>query len=162
MRYNGKKFNAARQQEVLTMSSPISNQPNTIPIHIVYVTGDSIEPYEDIFQFCETKGLRFTERDFDSVQYSDDRYEITRLPAIHVYLKSIRQMTIYPNENAIESIDICIKQYEADKARMSNLDWIKLKLNDFRARSWSKKPIFKRRVLPVKAEVVTSDFTNPM
>lgn len=143
------------------MSSPISNEPNTIPIRIVYVTGDSIEPPEDILKFCETNGLRFTERDFDSVQYSDDRYEITRLPAIHVYVKNIRQMTIYPNENPIESIDLCIKQYEADKARMSNLDWLKLKLKDFKARSW-KRPIFKKRSLQVQAEIVDSNFTNPM
>ena len=144
------------------MSSPISNEPNTIPIHIVYVTGDYIEPPEDILKFCETNGLRFTERDFDSVKYSDDRYEITRLPAIHVYLKKIRQMTIFLNENPIESIDICIKQYEADKARMTNLDWIKLKLKDFQARSWKKKPIFKRRTLQVQGEIVEAHFNNPM
>jgi len=144
------------------MSSPISNEPNTIPIHVVYVTGDYIEPPEDILKFCETNGLRFTERHFDSIQYNDDRYEIARLPAIHVYLKKIWQMTIYPNENPIESIDVCIKQYEADKGRMSNLDWIKLKLKDFQTRSWKKKPIFKKSSLKLHGEIVETYFNNPI
>ena len=130
----------------------LKSQPNTIPIHIVYVTGDSIEPHEDIIAFCEAKGLSFTERPFDSREYKHDRYEIFRLPAIHVYLKNIRQMTIYPNEDPIKSIENCITEYKETKPRISTLQWLKKSLK-FPKRRWQ-----------VQAEIVETPtaFTNPM
>jgi hypothetical protein len=137
------------------MASPISNQPNTIPLHIVYVTRDSIEYKEDIVEFCSAKGLRFSSRLFDSTKYKHDRYEISRLPAMHVYLKNIYQATLYTNEDPIKSIEQSIAKYKEDQARISSLEWLKKKL---------KNPFRKRRIWQIQAEIVETPtiFTNPM
>jgi hypothetical protein len=137
------------------MASPISNQPNTIPLHVVYVTRDSIEYNEDIVEFCTVKGLRFSSRPFDSTKYKHDRYEITRLPAMHVYLKNVYQMTIYPNEDPIKSIEQSIAKYKEEQARISSLEWLKKKL---------KNPFQKRQIWQIQAEIVETPtvFTNPM
>ena len=106
------------------MSFPVKNEPNTIPLHIVYVTLDSIDTDVDIFDFCKEKGIRFSSRLYDSEKYQHDRYEIYRLPAIHIYLKNVFQATVYPNEEPITSIESYITKYEnVQKARSARAAW---------------------------------------
>ena len=108
------------------MSFPVKNEPNTIPLHVVYVTVDSINTHGDIFEFCKDKGIRFSSRPYDSDKYKHDRYEISRLPAIHIYLKNVFQATVYPNEEPIVSIESYIKKYEnIQKARSARAAWWK-------------------------------------
>jgi len=99
---------------------------NTIPLHVVYVTADSTEYQGDIKDFCKEHGIHFTSRLFDSDKYRHDRYEIGRLPALHIYTEKLYQMTVYMNESHIECIEACILEYKAlQKKRAERAKWWK-------------------------------------
>lgn len=53
----------------------------------------------------------FMTRIYDSSKYSDDRREITRLPAFHVYIGGAYNRTFYPNTRPLQHIDECIEKY---------------------------------------------------
>lgn len=105
---------------------------NTIPLHVVYVTADSSEYKGDITDFCKEYGIRFTSRLFDSDKYRHDRYEIGRLPALHIYTEKMYKMTVYMNESPIECIKACILEYEeTQRRRAARAKWWKDRIKNF-------------------------------
>jgi bisphosphoglycerate-dependent phosphoglycerate mutase len=89
---------------------------NTMPLHIVYVTEDSID--EDILEKCAEKRIRFTSRSYDT-KYSDDRQNITSLPAMHLYINKAYETTLYPTHTLFDTIDWYCSKYEHDELTKS-------------------------------------------
>lgn len=138
---------------------PLSATPsNTIPLHVVYVTADSSEYKGDITTFCEEHGIRFTSRLFDSDKYRDDRYEIGRLPALHIYTEKIYQTTVYMNESPVECIEACLYEYEEkERKRAERAKWWRNQLKKYTS-------FIKRMPLSTKTEIVETPvaYENPM
>ena len=130
---------------------------NTIPLHVVYVTADSSEYKGDITTFCEKHGIRFTSRLFDSDKYSHDRYEIGRLPALHIYTEKILQMTVYMNESPVECIEACLHEYEEkERKRAERMKWWRNQLKKYTS--------FIKRMPKSETEIVETPviYENPM
>ena len=140
------------------MARPIKTEPPATTLHIVYI--DYTDTYDEgIYAYCAEKGVHFTSRIFDSMQYSDDRNYIYRLPAMHIYVKKIYKTTIYPNEMPLDSIDHYIMKYSNTEYKRKN--------------AWSStlttyKKLFARKITVCsKAEETTivntpEKFDNPM
>jgi hypothetical protein len=56
-------------------------------------------------------GLKFTAREYDSWNYSNDRQVIRSLPAFHVYFDSIYIDTFYPEDNVSHLLERWIEEY---------------------------------------------------
>jgi hypothetical protein len=101
------------------MSWPLTKmEPHiTIPLHIVYVMDDSNTYDLEISKYCNNNYFRFTARPFNSVKYSDDRNNIEKLPAIHIYLERGYMNTLYPSEKIFHRIETCINEYNAKRCQ---------------------------------------------
>lgn len=86
------------------MLSPIHcNKENTMyPIRVEYVVkeiDDENDPViRKIQELCIDLKIDFHIREFDSINYDEDRQHITRLPAIQIYEKDLHSQTIFTNE----------------------------------------------------------------
>jgi hypothetical protein len=105
---------------------------------------------------CEELGLQYKLREYDSAKYSDDRHNITRLPAFHIYHKISYRATFYLTDPVTEIIDTHVERVKKkeEERRESIKTWA----------SYFKIP---RRSLKIVAynstEVVTPTVqTNPM
>ena len=97
------------------MSKMATDEQTNIPIHIVYVSDHYSYYDEDILEFCAERGFRFTFRIFDSIEYSDDRQNIQKLPAMHLYIKKTYRTTLYKDHTLFETLDEYHKEYEKNK-----------------------------------------------
>jgi len=81
-----------------------------------YSDSNSNALIKSIKDHTHESGAMFITRIYDSFKYSDDRYQIQRLPAFHIYINGGYNRTFYPNTRPLqhidESIGICIKKEE--------------------------------------------------
>ena len=63
-------------------------------------------------EFCRENRINYMTRIFDSQKYSEDRHNISRLPAFHIKIKKNWQRTFYPNTRPYQHVQECIEIYE--------------------------------------------------
>ena len=68
-----------------------------------------------IQEYCEMRNILFTIRLFDSTEYEEDRYFITKLPAIQVYYKKQYYDTYFPDERPIREIRLVYSKFEIEE-----------------------------------------------
>lgn len=101
------------------------------PVRVCCVVDNLSDSNGDILKIkahAHNSGATFVTRVYDSRKYSDDCYQITRLPAFHIYISGSYNRTFYPNTRPLqhidESIEICIK-WEKQKVERKQR-WIRL------------------------------------
>lgn len=106
-------------------SNPIINlqtekrkyEPKTYyPVKVCCVVWDLSDSNGDtqikmIKDHTHKSNAHFMTRVYDSSKYTDDRYQITRLPAFHVYIKGAYNRTFYSNTRPLQHVDECIELY---------------------------------------------------
>lgn len=104
-----------------------SSQPKSIAFHVIYVKGDYTDKNNELVKFCEERGIRYTSRLFNSSKYSDDRYNIEQLPAIHIYDDISYQKTLYPTHTLFDILTEHYKEYERrmEEKRQRKIIWKK-------------------------------------
>jgi hypothetical protein len=82
------------------------------PIKIYCVISENTEntEIEEIKEHTSNLGIHFHTRHYDSRKYSDDRYNITSLPAFHIYYGRSYVKTFH--ETPLDTIDDCVREYE--------------------------------------------------
>lgn len=88
-----------------------------LPIQLCCVL-DELSDYNDphihaIRDYAISMKIIFRSREYDSRKYSDDRDEIRRLPAYHIYVKGNRFRTFYPNTRPYQHIQEAISEYNS-------------------------------------------------
>lgn len=70
----------------------------------------------------------FMTRVYDSTNCTDDRYQITRLPAFHVYIKGAYNRTFYTNTRPLQHIDECVELHiqRLESKKMKRMRWTTL------------------------------------
>jgi len=101
------------------MNNPIVRAQKTekvlYPIMIRCVVDDLSEPIPEILKiktYVHSLNLTFTMREFNSVKYSDDRNNIKRLPAFHIYEKACYKNTFYLNTRPYQIIQSILDKYK--------------------------------------------------
>ena len=86
-----------------TIKRPVTPpSPKKYPIRVVYVYRPPCN-YKDsmlctIRDWCKQINADFNCLEYDSFKYREDRDEIERLPAIHLYEDGRRESTFYPDD----------------------------------------------------------------
>ena len=65
---------------------------------------------EFVQKHCEELGLQYSLREYDSRKYSDDKHNITRLPAFHIYYKVSYVGTYYLVDPIVEIINMNVEK----------------------------------------------------
>lgn len=100
-----------------TLQKDTSPKPivERLPIKVVIVLSElndqPNEALQSIRKFCIDENLIVETRAYDSSRYNHDRDQISRLPAMHMYVKNIHQLTFYPNGRPIQIIQAAIEMY---------------------------------------------------
>jgi hypothetical protein len=77
---------------------------------------DTNDPeFRKIQEYCEMRNILFTTRLFDSTKYEEDRFFITKLPAIQVYYKRNYYDTYFPDERPIREIRLVYSKFEIEE-----------------------------------------------
>jgi hypothetical protein len=92
-----------------------------LPIHIKCILYDLID-YNDkqihsLRDHCHQRNIFFSSRRYDSYKYSDDRNNIKKLPAFHVYINNNYNYTFYMDRHEISEVNIVIGMYNDKLAR---------------------------------------------
>jgi hypothetical protein len=103
-------------------SSPLhkaSQSRAKIPIRVICVVEDlkdmNTEPIKAVQQHCVSSDVYYEIREYDSDKHSQDRNNITSLPAYHIYMKSSYTKTFYPTNRPFQIINECIEEYHAKR-----------------------------------------------
>jgi len=109
------------QSSTLQQSAQLAPLPQKLPIKVVFVFGEMAEQQNEVIQsirkFCVDQNLLVETRKYDSDLYRHDRDQIARLPAMHLYVQNIHQITFYPNGRPIQIIQIAIEKYTLEYQR---------------------------------------------
>jgi hypothetical protein len=100
-------------------------EPVKYPIRVICIVDEYPDAGSALIQAIRThvhnSGVIFQTRIYDSRRYSDDRDNITRLPAFHVYIQNSYNRTFYPNTRPLqhvnESVEIYLKNQALKKKR---------------------------------------------
>jgi len=101
------------------MNNPLHNivvkiEKKLYPITVKYVVddlSDTNRDIQDLRDYSHRLNITFITREYNSFKYSDDRYNIERLPAFHIYVNSILKKTFYPNTDPYKVIDETLNKY---------------------------------------------------
>ena len=109
------------QTSSLQKTAVVAPQVQRLPIKVVFVLGEMADQQNEAIQtirkYCVDQNLLVETRKYDSDQYRHDRDQIARLPAMHLYVQNIHQITFYPNGRPIQIIQIAMEKYILDKER---------------------------------------------
>jgi CRISPR/Cas system CSM-associated protein Csm4 (group 5 of RAMP superfamily) len=85
-------------------------------LHYIYENNvDTNDPIlRKICEFCSTRNITVSIREFSSVLYEDDQNYITHLPAIHMYIDKGYVETIYPDSKPIQFLKLEYDKYELE------------------------------------------------
>jgi len=78
---------------------------------VVYELSDFDEILKIVRDNCHELNVLFTTRKFNSSKYSNDRNEIKKLPAFHIYINDQYKNTIYPDSDTIKIIKMELAFY---------------------------------------------------
>jgi len=102
-----------------------------LPIEIKCILYDLSDSNDDqirnLRDYCHLKNVIFSTRRYNSNKYSDDRHYITKLPALHVYMRDAYQNTFYLNASEINEVNIIIRLYneKLERKRKRKEEWDK-------------------------------------
>jgi len=92
------------------------NAKKMYPISVEYVFEHTYDPKDPtirlIQDYCKMMEIKFCCRKYDSVQSTEDKALIEKLPAIHVYIQHVHATISYPDENPMESLYAIRNVYE--------------------------------------------------
>ena len=88
-------------------------------MEIEYIFQEDIDTNDPDFrklqEYCEMRNISFKNRLFDSAKYEEDRFFITKLPAIHLYYKRQYYDTYFPDERPIREIRLVYTKFELEE-----------------------------------------------
>jgi len=120
-----------QQNEITRLNNERIKNRKTYPVRICCVVDDLSDSNPDILKIkahAHVSGASFLTRIYDSRKYNDDCYQITRLPAFHIYINGLYNRTFYPNTRPLQHIDesiaICIKRERRRQERKER--WLRL------------------------------------
>jgi hypothetical protein len=103
------------QSSSLQPQKTLAQLPEKLPIKVVLVLSElddqKNEALQTIRKYCVDQNLVVETRTYDSNKYNHDRDQIARLPALHLYVKNIHQITFYPNGRPIQIIQATMEMY---------------------------------------------------
>jgi hypothetical protein len=89
---------------------------------------DDLDKYCNILKtYCKIHNIIFTIRDYCSIVYDEDRDNICKLPACHIYKNNIYLITLYDKESINDKIQDEIAKYkkEQEKIKLKREVWNK-------------------------------------
>lgn len=105
-------------------NSPISSKQKPLhPMKVTCVVESRYENFVDpvfniVEEHCNDMGIEYDIRGFQSWRNTDDRDNITKLPAFHIYMGGLYETTFYSNDDVIEMIEAYFeKMKEKEKKR---------------------------------------------
>ena len=120
-----------KQNEFTRLNNERAKNKKTYPVRVCCVVDDLSDSNPDILKIkahAHSSGASFLTRIYDSRKYNDDCYQITRLPAFHIYINGLYNRTFYPNTRPLQHVDeaiaICIKRERRRQEKKER--WTKL------------------------------------
>jgi len=120
-----------RKNPVIELQDNISsqNKKTVYPVRLYcivedYADANSSKTINEIKSYAIDSGIVYMSRMYDSKKISEDRYEIERLPAFHIYINNKYIKTFYPNTRPLQIIDETIERYikhEERKKQQANI-----------------------------------------
>lgn len=104
----------------------VKEPPQKYPITVKCVVESLSEKIPDILKirdFAHSMNINFTSREYNSRKYSDDRDNITRIPAFHIYTNGGYKKTFYLNTRPYQIIQEIVQEYEAAQERRRRRTW---------------------------------------
>jgi hypothetical protein len=103
--------------------SPISSRQKAFhPMRITCVIDTNENFIDSVFNIvethCDDMDIEYDIRFFESSKYSDDRKNISKLPAFHIYLFGLYETTFYAKDDVIEMIDIHFEKMNMKKQKV--------------------------------------------
>ena len=68
-------------------------------------------------EYAHSLNINFVTREYDSWKYSDDRRNISKLPAFHIYVKKNYKQTFYPNTRPYQIMHDTVEAYKIKQIR---------------------------------------------
>lgn len=95
-----------------------NNETQPPELRVTLVTRSGNYTAEDVAHFCKNNNIEFMTRQYDARTYSEDREEITHLPAFHIYEvnSNVYISTLYLTEVIIEYIQQQLETYNKREA----------------------------------------------
>ena len=86
-------------------------------IHYIYeLTLDTNDPVlRKITEFCDSRDVPVKTRNYDSINFEEDKDFITRLPAIQIYKRGNYEDTIYPDFKPIQFLQMAYEKYQLEE-----------------------------------------------
>jgi hypothetical protein len=86
------------------------------PIKVYYVYkkphNSNDETFLTIRDWCKELNIDFYPREYDSYKFREDRDEIERLPALHLFEREVRDTTFYPDRRPLQVIEEAYRKFE--------------------------------------------------
>lgn len=103
-----------------TMENPLNQKPvprkaEPYPITVKCIVDcisdvdPSLLPFRE---YAHSLNINYVTREYDSWKNSDDRHNITRLPAFHIYVKKQYKQTFYPNTRPYQIMQDTLETYK--------------------------------------------------
>ena len=124
-------------------SKMLTARKATTPIRIICVTENirdlDNETVKVVQKHCQDLNIEYGTRQFNSRKYSDDRDNITRLPAFHLYSRRCLKSTFYTTDDVIDIIDGHFNKArkEEEELRQVSKSWFELPRKMFKLASSS-------------------------
>ena len=75
-------------------------------------------------EYAHSLNINFVMREYDSWKYSDDRHNIRKLPAFHIYIKKTYRDTFYPNTRPYQIMQEAVEAYKIkEQKRLNKRTW---------------------------------------
>lgn len=125
-------MNNATCKSYQTMENPLNpkptpKKPEPYPITvkcIVDCISDADPQLLPFREYAHSLNINFVTREYDSWKYSDDRHNIIRLPAFHIYVKKIYRETFYPNTRPYQIMQDAVEAYKIkEQKRLHKRTW---------------------------------------
>ena len=88
-------------------------------MEVHYVHGahfDSNDPIvRKIMEFCSYNEVPLKFRNYDPLDYEEDRDDIFHLPAIHIYKRDNHEQTVYPNFKPIQFLQTAYDKFQLEE-----------------------------------------------
>jgi len=122
------KMNNATCKSYQTMENPLNQKPKKpepYPITVKCIVDciSDVDPQLLPFrEYAHSLNINFVTREYDSWKYSDDRHNIIKLPAFHIYIKKTYRETFYPNTRPYQIMQDTVEAYKI-KQNIKKRSW---------------------------------------
>ena len=95
-----------------------NNSKKMYPISVEYVFKLDYDPEDKtvmlIRDYCRMMDIKFTVRNYDSINVLEDKTLIKKLPAVHVFIKNVHAAITYPDENPLYAIRTVYSKFDIE------------------------------------------------